>query len=400
MRRRPTLVLALALAFPLAATAAAPPLSQRLARALAVRNVSAARTGAVAFDLSTGTNVFARNASRPLAPASNEKLPVTFAALEELGPTYTIETDVLGTGALDGSVWRGNVFLQGHGDPTLSTAGLRALALQVRATGIRRVTGSIVGDESYFDSRRTAPGWKPSFYIDESPPLSALSVDRGRFHGGVSRVPALGAAMAFAEALRRAGVGVAGRVRVGVAPAETSDLATIESPPLSAILRYMDHESDNFTAELLLKQLGAVDKNAGTTWAGASAVRDALAQNGVPLQGLRIVDGSGLSVLDRLTAQAVVAILRAAWADPAIRSTFVAALPVAGVNGTLDDRLRSAPARGNVFAKTGTTADASALSGYAGRRYVFSVLNNGSPLCVWCARRAQDRFASVLAAAQ
>jgi PBP4 family serine-type D-alanyl-D-alanine carboxypeptidase len=162
----------------------------------------------------------------------------------------------------------------------------------------------------------------------------------------------------------------------------------------------MDHESDNFTAELLLKQLGAVDKNAGTTWAGASAVRDALAQNGVPLQGLRVVDGSGLSVLDRLTAQAVVAILRAAWADPAIRSTFVAALPVAGVNGTLDDRLRSAPARGNVFAKTGTTADASALSGYAGRRYVFSVLNNGSPLCVWCARRAQDRFASVLAAAQ
>jgi D-alanyl-D-alanine carboxypeptidase/D-alanyl-D-alanine-endopeptidase (penicillin-binding protein 4) len=400
--RRPTLVLALALALSLAApaTAGAPQLAQRLARALVVRDVSPARTGAVAFDLSTGTSVFARNATRSLAPASNEKLPVTFAALEELGPTYTIETDVLGTGALEGSVWRGNVFLQGHGDPTLSTAGLRALALQVRATGIRRISGSVLGDESYFDSRRTAPGWKPSFYIEESPPLSALSVDRGRFHGGVSREPALGAAMAFAEALRRAGVGVARGVRVGVTPAETSELATIESPPLTAILRYMDHESDNFTAELLLKQLGAVEKDAGTTSAGAAAVRDTLAQNAVPLAGIRIVDGSGLSVLDRLTAQAVVAILRAAWEDATIRPTFVAALPVAGVNGTLDDRLRSPPARGNVFAKTGTTADASALSGYVGHRYVFSVLNNGRPLCLWCARRAQDRFVSVLAAAQ
>ncbi|MGB2953622.1 MAG: D-alanyl-D-alanine carboxypeptidase/D-alanyl-D-alanine-endopeptidase [Gaiellaceae bacterium] len=402
MGRRPTLVLGLALVLSLAApaTAAAPPLAQRLGRALVVKHLAPAGTGAIAFDLSSGTTVFARNDGRALAPASNEKLPLTFAALEQLGSDFQIETDVLGTGTLDGAIWRGNLVLQGHGDPMLSSAGLRALARQVRATGIRRVTGLVVGDESFFDSRRIAPGWKPSFYVDESPPLSALSVDRGRFAGGVSRVPALGAAMAFKQALRRAGVVAAGSAKVGAAPADASPLAVIESPPLAAIVRYMDQESDNFTAELLLKQLGATEKDAGTSWAGAAVVREVLAQSGVPLAGVRIVDGSGLSVLDRLTARSIVGVLRAAWADPQIRASFVSALPVAGVNGTLDDRLGSPPARGNVFAKTGTTDIASALSGFVGHRYAFSVLNNGRPLCVWCARRAQDRFANVLAAAK
>ena len=118
----------------------------------------------------------------------------------------------------------------------------------------------------------------------------------------------------------------------------------------------------------------------------------------VPVAGVRIVDGSGLSRLDRLTANAVAGILKAAWADAAIRPSFVAALAVAGVNGTLEDRLRRPPARGRVLAKTGTTDIASALSGYVGTRFVFTVLQNGYPLSYWWARRAQDRFVTVLAA--
>jgi D-alanyl-D-alanine carboxypeptidase/D-alanyl-D-alanine-endopeptidase (penicillin-binding protein 4) len=115
------------------------------------------------------------------------------------------------------------------------------------------------------------------------------------------------------------------------------------------------------------------------------------------LAGVRIVDGSGLSRLDRLTANAVAAILRAAWNDPAVRPAFIAGLPVAGVNGTLESRLRQPPARGRVLAKTGTTTDASALSGYVGSRFLFSVLQNGHPVSYWWARRAQDRFVQVLA---
>jgi D-alanyl-D-alanine carboxypeptidase/D-alanyl-D-alanine-endopeptidase (penicillin-binding protein 4) len=118
----------------------------------------------------------------------------------------------------------------------------------------------------------------------------------------------------------------------------------------------------------------------------------------VPLAGVRIVDGSGLSPYDRLTTRAIVAILRAAWQDPQIRPTFVAALPVAGRSGTLRHRLGALPARGVVLAKTGTTSLASALSGFVRGRYVFSVLQNGHPVSLWWARRAQDQFATALAA--
>jgi D-alanyl-D-alanine carboxypeptidase/D-alanyl-D-alanine-endopeptidase (penicillin-binding protein 4) len=115
------------------------------------------------------------------------------------------------------------------------------------------------------------------------------------------------------------------------------------------------------------------------------------------MQGVRIVDGSGLSRLDRLTVNALVGILRVSWASPDVRPTLVASLPVAGVNGTLQDRMRLGPARGIVRAKTGTTDLASALAGYVGGRYAFAVLQNGRPLSYWWARVAQDRFVMALA---
>ena len=397
-RRLVGLLILIALGTPVVAGAQQTPLQTRLAKALRVPHVASARSAAVALDLATGTVLFTQNPGLSLAPASNEKLPLTYAALTTLGPTYRIETDVLGEGEQDGTTFSGTLVLRGGGDPTLSTAGLRSLAAQVRTYGIRRVTGGIVADESYFDSRRMVAGWKPSFFIDESPPLSALVVNRARVGRTVTRSPALAAGTAFRTALRSAGVVVDGTVRMGRVDDFAIPIAQVESPSLASILRFMDRESDNFTAELLLKQLGAVSLDRGTSAAGASVVMQALAEAGVPMAGVRIVDGSGLSRLDRLTANALAATLKAAWADPTVKPAFVAALPVAGVNGTMEDRLRKAPARGRVLAKTGTTSDASALSGYVSTRFVFTVLQNGHPLSYWWARRAQDRFVEVLAA--
>jgi D-alanyl-D-alanine carboxypeptidase/D-alanyl-D-alanine-endopeptidase (penicillin-binding protein 4) len=385
------------LASPVAAGAQQAPLQVKLAKALRVPHVAPSRSAAVAVDLSTGAVLFTQNPTLPLAPASNEKLPLTYAALSNLGPSYRIDTDVLGEGSQEGTTFDGTLVLKGGGDPTLSTGGLRSLAAQVRALGIRHVTGGIVGDETYFDARRTAAGWKPSYYIEESPPLSALVVNRARVGRYVTQSPALAAATAFRTALHTAGVAVDGRVSLGPVDDFSIPLAQVESPPLASIIRFMDKESDNFTAELLLKQLGAVVLDRGTSAAGASVVMQTLAEAGVPMTGVRVVDGSGLSRLDRLTANAIAAILRAAWSDPAVRPTFVAALPVAGVNGTLEDRLRTASTRGRVVAKTGTTDIASALSGYVNTRFVFTVLQNGHPLPYWWARRAQDRFVEVLA---
>src|SRR5690242_3059372 len=95
---------------------AAPPLATRLAQALAVPGISAARSSAIAIDLATGQVLFTRNADRPLAPASNEKLTVTYAALVELGTGYRFRTALLGVGRQEENVWHGDVFLKGYGD--------------------------------------------------------------------------------------------------------------------------------------------------------------------------------------------------------------------------------------------------------------------------------------------
>lgn len=394
MKRYP-LLLALVVALVAAAPVAAADrtLPAKLARALAVPHVSPARTGAIAVDLATGELVFERNAALGLAPASTEKLALSYALLATVGPAYRLETQVVGAGELDGEVWRGDLVLKGFGDPTLRSGDLAALARRVRAGGIRTVTGGVVGDESYYDNRRTGPGWKASFYIQESAPLSALSVNRTE-----ARRPALLTAQLFSRALKAAGVTVNRAAREGRAPEESELIALDTSPALLAILREVNRDSDNFVAEMLLKHLGALERGKGTSAAGAAAARAALAEAGVPLAGVRIVDGSGLSRLDRLTADALAALLVAAWQDPLLRGSFLSTLAVAGVNGTLEDRLERPPSRGKVFAKTGTTNAASALAGYVGGRYAFAVLTNGSPVAYWWCRRAQDRFVTALAA--
>ena len=388
--------LLLALAAP--ARAAGPTLETRLARALAVPHVDPARTAALAVDLRTGSVVFERNATLSLVPASNQKLPVAYAALALLGPGYRFHTEVVGTGALVGDVWHGDLWLRGFGDPTLEPADLDALAAEVASWGIRRVDGAVIADESWFDARRTAPGWRPRFYLYESPPLSALVVDRGRYRGRTSTTPALAAGSLLRQSLEAAGITVGGRTRSGVLTSSGLPLARDVSEPLADVVRFMGRESDNYTAEMLVKQLGATYAGLGSTAAGARVIRGALGEAGVPLAGVRLADGSGLSGLDRLTAAAVVALLEAGLAEGDLRDAFLQSLAVAGVNGTLEDRMERLPARGQVIAKTGTTRTASALSGFVRDRYVFAVLQNGSPVSTYWSRIAQDRFATALAA--
>jgi D-alanyl-D-alanine carboxypeptidase/D-alanyl-D-alanine-endopeptidase (penicillin-binding protein 4) len=391
-------VLAAALVAPAAAGAGQrAPLQQQLERALEVSHGTAA---AAVVDLATGETVFSHDASRALAPASNEKLGVTYAALTALGPDFRFETDVLGQGSQTGSTWQGDLVLKGYGDPTLSTADLASLARQVVAAGITRVTGRVLGDESWFDARRAGLGWKSSYYLVESPALSALIVNRGWIGHGSTTQPALAATEMFRRALVRAGVHVAGTAGLGVAAPDAEPLADVESASLSRIVRFMDVWSDNFTAEMLLKQVGAVQGAGGSAAAGIAVELGLLQQAGVPLAGVRLMDGSGLSLLDRWTPTALVALLHAMWQDPTLRPRLVASLPVAGVTGTLHNRMTSGPAHGVVRAKTGTTSRATALSGFVGDRYAFSVLVSGWPVSYAWSRLAEDRFAQALAAAR
>jgi PBP4 family serine-type D-alanyl-D-alanine carboxypeptidase len=175
-------------------------------------------------------------------------------------------------------------------------------------------------------------------------------------------------------------------------------LAKADSRRLSHILKAVDTDSDNYSAELLLKAIGAEVLGKGSSAAGATVVRRDLAIAGVPLAGVRVVDGSGLSRSNRVTARELAMLLVAIWNDPKVRPIVHESLAVAGQTGTLAHRLLYRPAYGRVHAKTGTTNIASALSGYVGSKYAFVVVQNGTPVATWSAREAQDRFVQALAA--
>ena len=390
------MLVALALVLSQQALAGDVPLSTRLANALAVRGNTWATSAALAVDLQSDGVVFARNADLSLAPASNEKLPLTFAALKQLGLTYRFKTEVLASGAQAGTVWHGDLFLKGFGDPTLTSSRLGRLAQAIADTGITRIDGRLYGDESWFDAKRGAPGWKPGYLIFECPPLSALVVDRAIYDGHTAMRPAVAAVGMFRRLLRGYGV-MTGPVGIGRAPDTATLLATSESATLHNVIAVMDRDSDNFRAEMLLKDLGAESGAGGTTASGAAVVRLVLAGANIPLAGVVIADGSGLSLRDRLTATAIARILTTAWSDSTLHAAFWAALPAAGEQGTLERRLKDPPARGIVRAKTGTTNEASALSGYVRDRFAFVVVQNGSPVSATAARKAQDRFATALA---
>ena len=368
-----------------------------LARALNAPGIDAMRTAAIAVDLRSGETVYSKNARLSLLPASTEKLAVSFAALHVLGPRYRFRTEVMGAGSRSGHVWNGNLWLVGFGDPTLSRSDLDRLARKFAATGISRVAGRVFGDDTHFDGRRDALGWKPSYVGIESRPLSALAVAGVSFD--LADGSAAAAARAYTEALEERGIAVSGRPGAGRTPADALTIAFDLSERLSRVLRLVNAESDNFAAEMLLKELGATVAPRGSTAAGVRVVRATLTAAGVPLAGVRIADGSGLSRYDRSTAFVLAAILRAGATDPAIRDAFVASLAVAGVSGTLEKRLDARPTRGRVIGKTGTTNRASALAGLVRRRYVFAILHNGSPVPYWTARAAQDRFVTTLARA-
>jgi D-alanyl-D-alanine carboxypeptidase/D-alanyl-D-alanine-endopeptidase (penicillin-binding protein 4) len=376
-------------------TAATPSMDAALGRALRAQGIAPDHTAAVVVDASTGATVYAHNSTASLLPASVEKLAVSYTALHVLGPRFRFRTELVGVGSRSGGVWHGNIVLVGYGDPTLTRADLGRLARRFADTGIRRIQGRVFGDDTYFDSRRGALGWKPSYIGIESRPLSALSVADARFAGVDGSAAA--AARMLTAALHERGITVTGPAGRGRAPGDALPIAFDLSQTLANVVPRMNAYSDNFVAEMVLKGLGATVAHPGSTVAGAKVVRSTLRNAGVRLEGVRIADGSGLSRFDRVTVDALADVLRAGASDPRAGKVFVSSLAVAGVSGTLKARLATRPTRGRIHAKTGTTNRASALAGFVGRRYVFAILQNGYPVPYWTARLAQDRFVTVLA---
>jgi D-alanyl-D-alanine carboxypeptidase/D-alanyl-D-alanine-endopeptidase (penicillin-binding protein 4) len=409
MRSLRPLLLALCLLIVLASASAAAAqdgtqdavLARGVSKALAKHGFSGRGAGVAVADLATGQIIYRRNGWQPMVPASTEKLYTTVGALSALRPDFRFATTVAGAGTRAGATWRGDLYLIGSGDPTFSTAGLDALAAQVRTQGITRVSGRVRGDETVFDTSRWGPG--PLRYAGiESPPLSGLALNRDVSESGHDvDSPPRSAARAFRRALRTAGVQVGVRfVGGGQAPKGSLVLARVQSDPLWRIVRFMDRHSDNFTAEMIAKAIGHYAGGNGTTERGMHVAGEvARPMLGEDAALLHLADGSGLSHANRTTASALARLLAGAAADPAIAKPFAGALSVAGQNGTLAHRLPEL--RGRVLGKSGTLDNVSALAGYvtaaSGRRFAFAVLINVPGLSHPNAHGAQDAIVKLLA---
>jgi serine-type D-Ala-D-Ala carboxypeptidase/endopeptidase (penicillin-binding protein 4) len=356
-----------------------------------VRESGLAGSTSVSVVALDGSVVYEWKGTRARLPASNEKLVTAVAALAELGPSARLHTKVVAVATPEGGVLDGSIWLVGGGDPSLGERDLKRLARMIRGTGITRITGNVLGDESLWDAQRAAPGWKRGFLGEECPPLSALTVARSQ-----ARRPALRAAAVLRRALRAAGVRVSGGIGQGTAPFEATEIADDASPLVASLVAKMGKDSDNFIAEMLFKAVAADAYGEGTTAGGARRARGILRRHALALTGTRIVDGSGLSMRNRASSGFIARMLAALSRDAALAAPFRSSLAIAGRDGTLRKRMTSGPAAGVVRAKTGTLNEASALSGYAGP-YAFSVLVGGRPVNLTAAHALQDRIAQYLA---
>jgi D-alanyl-D-alanine carboxypeptidase/D-alanyl-D-alanine-endopeptidase (penicillin-binding protein 4) len=395
----------------LAATVVGPPAAVRseeqaaaddlAARVNAALSTGTAHTVGAAVDVDGLGAVVRRDAGHALPPASTQKSFTAVAALLALPQGFRYTTEVAArarptAGRLPGSIW-----LVAGGDPYLTKSGLHALAQQVRAAGVRYIAADLLLDDSRYDNRRRAQGWKRGYVPDESGPLSAMSVNQNTWRDDSAFLsdPALPAARLLRDYLALEGVTVHGAVKRMRRPADAITLARRQSGPLPAVLRRTLKDSNNFAAELVLKEVGRVVAGSPTSAGGHAAVRDVLARQGVTAG--TGADGSGLSAYDRQNAAAQLALLQAADASP-VAADFRSALPVACQDGTLEKRMCDTAAAGRVFAKTGTLPGVRALSGYtttvSGRSVWFSFqltgVANGSK-----ARDAIDAAVVVLASA-
>jgi D-alanyl-D-alanine carboxypeptidase/D-alanyl-D-alanine-endopeptidase (penicillin-binding protein 4) len=337
--------------------------------------------GFAAYDLTHGRLVWAAGAGDTYIPASTLKLFTATAALETLGGDHVFTTSTV-LGPTRAGV--PTVVVVGGGDPLLSSlrprqaadltpvpATLDELAAQtaraLKDQGVKRV--SVGYDDSRYAGPADSPDWEPDYVPDEVAPISALWVDEGvdpadPYDGTLD--PAVRAADTFAAELADRGITVVGpSTRVEKAGGLT--LGAVDSPPLRDIVGHVLDLSDNAAAEVLLREVAIATGRPASFEGGAAAVRDVLASLGVPMRGVATYDGSGLSRSNRVTLDALLAVLRLANDDryPQLRDA-ASGLPVAGFTGTLAYRFTAdgaAAGLGLVRAKTGTLSHVHGLAG-------------------------------------
>jgi D-alanyl-D-alanine carboxypeptidase/D-alanyl-D-alanine-endopeptidase (penicillin-binding protein 4) len=389
---------------------------------------SALATSGIAIVDAGGRPLFTRRERTPMTPASTFKVLVGATALETLGPRFRFPTTLEALDDPSDGKIAGDVYLVGSGDPMLTRDDLRGGIGAIARAGVRTITGGVVADGSLFAGPEQNRAWvADDLQYGYAAGTSALSLDQGtvEFHlvptsvGAPARITALppsdtvrmsgavitsyatllsitrapdrndftfdgrvaaGAEQSFwrpvadmplyaagvARAMLRArGIEVGAKPRTGIAPLTPYVLWTHRSAPLQAIVHQMLLESNNHFAEQLLRAVGAT-RGRGTESGGGLIERGVLKRDGVPQDGLRIVDGSGLAPSDRVAPLTLAELLARTAAEP-IGPVFVNALPRVGIEGTVRYR-QLTDALGKARAKSGHIEDVNALAGYVQTR--------------------------------
>jgi D-alanyl-D-alanine carboxypeptidase/D-alanyl-D-alanine-endopeptidase (penicillin-binding protein 4) len=274
-------------------------------------------------------------------------------------------------------------------DPDQFYEDFTKIADALNEAGIRSITGDLIGDDSRYDDVRWVSTWPARYQVGGTvAPLSALLVNDG--NTGYTDTPneattnrkAGDSPLLFVQTLRTVlnskGIAVGGVATTGQAPADAEEISTFESVPMSEVLTEMLKNSDNTTAELVLKEIGLQAKGQGTTAAGIEATKESLKRQGFTIDDLVMLDGSGLDTGNRMSCELSLALVEAVSQKP----EFSEALPLGGKNGTLRKRMLATPSTGKVRAKTGTLNSVNALAGFAdtprGNTLSFAFIHNGT----------------------
>jgi D-alanyl-D-alanine carboxypeptidase/D-alanyl-D-alanine-endopeptidase (penicillin-binding protein 4) len=350
-----------------------------------------------------GRVVYERRSSQTFVPASAMKLATALAALDILGADAKFTTRFVTNKQPKNGVIEGDLYVVGGGDPLLATSGYKTVfddpdqlyedfntvADSLSEAGIRSITGDLVGDDSRYDAVRWVPTWPDRYQVGGTvAPLSALVVNDG--NTGYTDTPnepttdrkVGNSPLLFAQTLRTVlnsrGITVDGVAKTGTAPVNGEEVASFDSVPMSQVLTEMLKNSDNTTAELVLKEIGLQSKGQGTTAAGIEATRESLEDQAFDITGLVMMDGSGLDTGNRMSCDLSLALVAAV----SQKSEFSDALPLGGKSGTLRKRMVATPSTGRVRAKTGTLNSVNVLAGFAdtpqGPTLSFAFAHNGA----------------------
>lgn len=338
-------------------------------------------------DLTEGRDLVCVNHRQRMRPASCEKVVTAVAALHHLGPSYQLRTQLFVTGEVRDSVLWGDVCVVGGMDPLLAQGEVFQMARALHEVGIDSLAGVISLDLSMKDADDRGWGW---CWDDDVAPLRPLMVDKH------DRFTSL-----FLSALQNAGISGGSLERVMQSQCPSAGRMFCEvTHTISQVLDRMMKHSDNYYAESLFYQLAALSGHKRATRKEAVGYIDQLIrQVGLNPSDYQIADGSGLSLYNYVSPELLVVLLQHAWQTESIRSSLYPSLPIAGVDGTLERRMRRTAAEGNVHAKTGTVDGISSLSGYCtspeGHVLAFSIINQGVARAA-TGRNFQDRVCETL----